>query len=127
MSTFYQPLPGDAARAIGPFLAGEELPSGRLGHLRGDGSVILADSALGRRADGVILSGVDAGDSVILWRQTLVTGLSGRSPGGRQWLGTLGQLATSPPAAPNLVQRVGVAVAADAVELDLAEPVFRSS
>lgn len=107
---------------LGFFSVAEEIPAGRLVHLRPDGLLQLADGPESVAAHGVVLQTIAAGAAGQAYRLGEVRGLSGKHAGLAQWLGASGQFTETPPTA-GISQVVGVAIAADTVALGLHMPV----
>lgn len=79
----------------------------------------------GKEANGFVLAGVTAPASATVYFGGQLTGLSGLTPGARQYLSTTpgARTETAPSSTGNVVQCVGVAISATAISFELAEPV----
>lgn len=99
-------------------VASEALSAGNLVNIHnnaGTANVRKADATTsGKEADGFVLASVAGGATALVYFEGRISGLSGLTPGARQYLGTTaGTLtATAPSASGNVVQFVGRAISA---------------
>lgn len=95
-------------------------------HVSGGDRVRKADAtAVGKEVHGFALAGITSGASGPVYLGGTLTGLSGMTPGARQYLSTSPGLRTeTPPAANgNVVQFVGIAISATELDFDPADPI----
>lgn len=109
-------------------LASENLAAGDFVNVynnAGTANVRKADAtAAGKEAHGFVLSAFTSGNNATVYFEGTNTQVSGQTPG-RVFLGTTAGLATStaPSTAGNVVQVVGVAVSATAINFERTDPV----
>ena len=80
----------------------------------------------GKEVSGFVLSGVSSGASALVYLEGRITGLSGKTPGARQYLSASSPGAmteTAPSSAGNVVQFVGVAISATVVSFEASDPI----
>ena len=79
----------------------------------------------GKEVHGYVKDGVSAAATAEVFFSGVITGLTGLTPGARQYMSTTaGDLTeTAPSASGNIVQKVGVAVASDAMVFSPQEPI----
>jgi hypothetical protein len=78
-----------------------------------------ADSSNARPAHGFVLASAASGANAIVYLQGSNTGLTGLTPGQIRYLGTAGATtATAPSTASHIIQQLGVAVSASAVNFE---------
>jgi hypothetical protein len=121
-------LPAGVGADIRLIQASETLAAGDLVNIHDDTGprARKADATTtGKEAHGFVLDGAAAAANASVYFAGILTGLTGLTPGARQYLSTTGGLrtATVPSASGNIVQKVGVAVATDAMAFNLGEPV----
>lgn len=103
------------------FLASENLAAGDLVNIWDDAGTAkaqLADASDNKQADGFVLAAVDSGDPATVYSQGLNDQVSGLTGGTSQWLSSTvpgGTQSTPPTGAGELVQRVGKAFSATAL------------
>lgn len=107
---------------LGFFSVTEEIPAGRLVHLRPDGLLQLADGPEGLAAHGAVIETITVGNAGLAYRITEIRGLSGKHTGVTQWLGADGLFTETPPTT-GISQVVGVGAASDTVALGIHMPV----
>ena len=104
------------------FTASEALGAGDLVNIWNDSGTTkarLADASASKQADGFVLVNVDSGDPATVYSQGANDQLSGLTGGEEQYLSANvpgGVTATAPTGSGNLVQRVGKAYSATALE-----------
>lgn len=117
-------LPGQPRLEIlGTFEAAANISGTRFVHLTGAGLIVHADAALGREANGFVLSSALTGETATVYREGPLTGLSGLTTGQELWLGLDGEWETSPTlAGRQLTQQLGTATSATAAAIQLEPP-----
>jgi len=110
--------PGD--ETLGEFECGEAIPSSSLIHVAADGFAYKADSSLNRPATGYSISGAAQGHMIDVVREGVLDGLSGKTRGVQQWLGT-GGLSSETPPVDGVVQLVGVALSEDSISVSIGQ------
>lgn len=109
--------------------ASEALAAGDLVNIwfdAGTAKVRKADATTeGKEADGFVKAAVGLNATAAVYFEGRITGLSGLTPGTRQYLATsAGQVVASAPAtAGNIVQWIGVAVAAGEIDFEKSNPI----
>lgn len=108
--------------------ASENLAAGDLVNIWNDGGtakVRKADATTsGKEAHGFVLAAVTAPENATVYFEGTNTGLSGLTPGPQFLSTTAGQpAAAAPSAAGNVVQRVGIAVSATAMNFEAGQPI----
>jgi hypothetical protein len=104
------------------FTASEALVAGDLVNIWDDSGTPkarLADASANKQADGFVLADVDSGDPATVYSQGINDQVSGLTGGIEQYLSASvpgGVTATAPTASGNLVQRVGKAFSATALD-----------
>lgn len=122
---------------IGPstktFLASEALSGPCLVNIWQDAAVAkvrLADSTAAngsKQADGFVQASVTSGANATVYFEGELTGLSGLTPGARQFLGPTGtRVETAPTTAGHSMQVVGVATSATSMDFEKAPPIIRA-
>ena len=107
----------------------EDLASGDLVNIydnAGTATARKADAdAEGKECHGFVLAASTSGNNATVYFEGKITGLSGKTPGARQYMSTTaGQLTEScPSTSGNVAQCVGVAVSATVVSFEAQEPV----
>lgn len=107
----------------------ENLAAGDLVNVWNDSGTVKvrkADAtAEGKEVTGFVLAGVTSPANATVYFGGQLTGLSGLTPGARQYLSTTpgARTETAPSTAGNVVQCVGIAISATAISFELAEPV----
>lgn len=84
-----------------------------------------ADADGNKRAHGYVLAAVTSGQNATVYTDGKNTGVSGMTPGSPVWLSATagGWTHTPPSGSGNLVQKLGVAVSATQINVDICEPV----
>lgn len=79
----------------------------------------------GKEVHGFVLSGFSAAASALVYHESKLTGLTGMTPGARQYLSTTpGALTeTAPSTTANVVQCVGTAISATTLSFEAQEPI----
>lgn len=121
-------LPAGVGADIRLIQASETLAAGDLVNIHDDTGprARKADATtVGKEVHGFVLDGATAAANASVYFAGILTGLTGLTPGARQYLSTTPGLrvATPPSATGNIVQKVGVAVATDTMAFNLGEPV----
>jgi hypothetical protein len=104
------------------FTASEDLGAGDLVNIWDDSGTPkarLADASANKQADGYVLASVDSGDPATVYSQGVNDQVSGLTGGTEQYLSATtpgGITATAPTGSGNLVQRVGKAYSATALD-----------
>lgn len=110
-------------------LASEVLAAGDLVNLWNDAGTTKARkadaTAEGKEVCGFVLAGVASGASATVYHEGKVTGLTGMTPGARQYLATTpgARAEAAPSTAGNVVQHVGFAINATTLSFEIGEPV----
>lgn len=92
----------------------------------GTSKVRKADATVeGKEVCGFVLAGVASAATALVYHEGKVTGLTGMTPGARQYLATTPgtRTETAPSAAGNVSQHVGNAVSATVLSFEIGEPV----
>jgi hypothetical protein len=121
-------LPAGIGADVRLITASETLDAGDIVNIHNDGGprVRKADATTaGKETHGFVLDGFASSATATVYFTGILTGLTGRTPGARQYMSTTAgdMTETAPSTAANIVQKVGIAVAADAVAFNLGEPV----
>jgi hypothetical protein len=110
-------------------VASEALSAGNLVNVWNDTGTPKARKAdgttAGKEANGFVLAAVDQDATATVYLEGTITGLSGLTPGARQYLHTTagGRTETAPSGSGNVVQSVGVALSATELSFEPQEPV----
>jgi len=128
----YYPLPAANAAESATMTAGETLAAGDLIYIAAAGTVFKADANTnGKEAIGFVLAGItSAASGTVYFGTGLVTGLSGLTPGVKQFLSatTTGGITTTPPSGTSdLVQLVGWAKSATELFFTPHQPLVRAA
>ncbi len=108
---------GAGAESVGPFVTAEAIPSSSLIHVsQSTGQAYKADRTLCREAHGYVISGASSGASITIYRIGRITGLTLKTQGRKQWLGTGGQCVESAPTS-GLLQEIGIADSSTSVSV----------
>lgn len=122
-------LPAGVGAASATITASENLTAGQLVNVWNDGGtekVRRTDATTeGKECVGYVLAGVSSGSPATVFFTDRITGLSGLTPGARQYMSTTpgAMTATPPSTAGNVVQMVGVAVSTSVVVFDPEDPI----
>lgn len=126
-------IPGSVGRdAITLTLSETVAPSSvvNIHNVTGNARARNADAATGRLAHGFTLTGGASGTDVLVYFEGSITGLTGRTPGARQFLGAAGALTETPPVvgvsgvtAGYILQVIGYATGTASVSYEGDEPV----
>lgn len=93
-------------------------------HINGDGQAEKADAVQGKEAHGFTPQAIAQGVTFEAWKLGAYNGFSGLTPGAAYWLGTAGQPTATAPTLPSLIcQRLGTAVAANILSVDIETPI----
>lgn len=107
--------------------AGEALSANDLVYMNAAGTVMKADATTtGKQAIGFVKSAVSNGASATVYTSgNAMTGLTGLTPGARQFLATTAgtRTATAPSTTGNIVQVIGYAVSATSLLFEPEEPI----
>jgi hypothetical protein len=125
-------LPSGTGPSSAQPLASEALAAGDLVNLWDNGTdddaqVRKADAdSAGKEAHGFVLSAYSQGDRATVYFEGTVTGLTGKSPGARQFLSaTAGEMTETAPTGANVIsQCVGIAISDTEVEFLLEDPII---
>lgn len=110
--------------------AGEALAAGNLVYISSTGTVLKADASAAnasKAAIGFVLSAVSNGGTAVVYTDAYLTGLSGLTPGSRQYLSasTAGAITATPPSTSgHCVQCVGLALSATVLWFHPQDPVI---
>lgn len=122
-------LPAGLGAATASIVASETLSAGDIVNVWNDGGtpkIRKADAtAEGKEAHGFVLAGVSSAASGTVYFDDRITGLTSKTPGARQYLSTTpGAMTETPPStAGNVVQCLGIAYSATAVDFEPQDPV----
>lgn len=123
-------MPTGIGQDAASIVASETIAAGALVNVwnnSGTPNVRNADgTAEGKEANGFVLAGVSASASATVFFEGRITGLTGLTPGARQYLSasTPGTAtATAPTTAGNVVQYIGVAVSASSIDFEASNPI----
>lgn len=122
-------LPAGVGAATATITASENLTANDLVNIWNDGGtekVRRADATtVGKECSGYVLAGVSAGSPATVYFTDRITGLSGKTPGARQYLSTTpGAMTQTPPSATgNVVQFIGLAYGTAAVAFYPSDPI----
>lgn len=122
-------LPTGVGAATATIVASEILATNDLVNVWNDvgtPKVRKADAtAEGKEANGFVLAGVASAANATVYFDDRITGLTSKTPGARQYLSTTpGTMTETPPStAGNVVQCIGVAYSATAVDFEPQEPI----
>lgn len=123
-------LPTGVGADVKNVVASEALAAGDLVNIWNDGGtekVRKADAtAEGKEAVGFVKSAFTSAATAAVYLEGRITGLSGLTPGARQYLSAASAgrpTATAPNSAGNVVQFVGVAVSATEIDFEAGEPI----
>jgi hypothetical protein len=118
---------GSSAPASIPLATSENLAIGDLVNIynnAGTATARKADSSNGRVSSGFVLAATTSPASADVYASGIITGLSGMTPGARQYLDTAGGVTeTAPSVAGELVQFVGIAITSSTLAYFYAEPI----
>lgn len=112
--------------------ASEGLAAGDLVNVWNDGGtpkVRKADAtAVGKEAVGFVLEVVTSGANATVYFEGRITGLSGLTPGARQYLSTTAgaRTETAPSTTGNVLQTIGRAIGTDTISFEPGEPITRA-
>lgn len=122
-------LPAGLGAASATIVASEALAANDLVNVWNDAGtpkVRKADAtAEGKEANGFVLASVSSTANATVYFDDRITGLTSKTPGARQYLSTTpGAMTETPPStAGNVIQYVGVAYSATAVDFEPQEPI----
>lgn len=121
-------LPTGVGPDVATILASENLSAGNYVNIydnAGTANVRKADNSNSRDAHGYVLSSVTSGNNATVYFEGPNTGVSGRTPGARQFLNTSGAVTETPLDPTNIAnagkyhQFLGVAISATAINTDI--------
>ena len=122
-------LPAGLGAATASIVASESLAANDLVNVWNDSGtpkVRKADAtASGKEANGFVLASVSSSATATVYFDDRITGLTSKTPGARQYLSTTpgAMTETAPSTAGNIVQCIGVAYSATAVDFEPQEPI----
>lgn len=122
-------MPVGVADEVTSFVASEALAAGDMVNIWNDAGVAKARKAdaiaAGKEAHGFVLAGVAALATANVYFEGTVTGLTGLTPGTRQFLATTAgaRTGTAPSGAGNVAQQVGIALSATEMSFEAGDPI----
>jgi hypothetical protein len=123
-------FPAGLGRVLNTFPASENLADGDPVNKWDDGGTMKVRKAdcsggEGKRSHGFVLSSYTTGQTAVVYALgELNNHLSGKTPGAKYWLGTAGTYVDTPPTTETyIIQYMGIADSASAIQTEASEPV----